>query len=64
MLVGTSGGTQRRWRIVVGPVRPYDLVTRPRCSWPVNPAGTVSEVAEVERLLDQVRPDHVMVTAG
>lgn len=57
-------GTQRRWRIVVGPVRLHDLTTPPHCNWSVDPSGTPREVTQVERLLHQVRFDHPIVSAG
>ena len=63
-LVKTAGGTQRRWRIVLGPVRLYDAATHPHCNWSLDPSGSTGEVAAVERLLDRVRLDHAIVTAG
>lgn len=63
-LARSVGGTQRRWRIVVGPIRLHDPVTHAHCNWSLAPSGTVGEVAEVERLLDRVRLDHAIVSAG
>src|SRR3546814_19389837 len=34
-LVRKAGGTRRRWRIAVGPVRLHDLATHPHCNWSI-----------------------------
>ena len=60
-LARSSGGTQRQWRLVVGPVRLHDAETHPHCNWSVAPSGTPREIGEVERLLDRVRLDHPVV---
>jgi hypothetical protein len=62
MLVRTlarqGGGTQRQWRLVLGPVRLYDAATHPHCNWSFDPSGDARENGEVERLLDKVRLSH------
>lgn len=63
-LTRTAGGTQRRWRLVVGSVRLHDAATHAHCNWSVDPTGTAREVAEVESLLDRVRLEHAIVSAG
>ena len=63
-LVRRSGGTRRDWRLVVGPVRVHDAATHAHCNWSVEPSGSAREVDEVERLLDQMRLSHPIVTAG
>ena len=50
-----AGGTQRRWRLVVGAIRLHDPATHPHCNWSVDPSGGDREVDAVERLLDRVR---------
>ena len=62
-LARQSGGTQRRWRIVLGPVRLYDVSSHPHCNWSFDPTGDAHEVGEVERLLDKVRLAHAIVVA-
>src|SRR3546814_5362700 len=57
-LVRKAGGTRRRWRIAVGPVRLHDLATHPHCNWSIAPSGGVREVAEIEQLLDSLRLAH------
>ncbi|MDK2768442.1 MAG: hypothetical protein KYX69_12080 [Sphingomonas sp.] len=63
-LMRKAGGTLRRWRTVVGPVRVHDPATHVHCNWSVTPTGTSREIAEVERLLDVVRLEHPIITAG
>src|SRR3546814_4684859 len=60
-LVRKAGGTRRRWRIAVGPVRLHDLATHPHCNWSIAPSGGVREVAEIEQLLDSLRLAHPIV---
>lgn len=61
LLVRRAGGTQRRWRAVLGPVRVHDVATHAHCNWSVAPSGSVSEIAQVEELLDTVRLEHPIV---
>jgi hypothetical protein len=61
-LVRTEGGSPRRWRIVVGPIKIYDLATHAHCNWSVAPSGANGEVAKVERLLDSLRLSHPIVS--
>lgn len=63
-LARRAGGTQRRWRAVVGPVRVHDRATHPHCNWSVAPSGSAAEVGEVERLLDELRLTHPMVSSA
>jgi hypothetical protein len=63
-LARLAGGTQRRWRTVVGPVKIYDRSTHATCNWSIAPSGGSREIAEVERLLDSVRLEHPIVGHG
>lgn len=63
-LVRKAGGSQRAWRVAIGPIRLYDPATHPHCNWSVAPSGGTRQVAEIERLLDSVRLDHPIVVAG
>lgn len=60
-LVRSFGGSPRRWRIVLGPIRLHDLATHSHCNWSVAPSGGTREVAQIERLLDTLRLDHPIV---
>ncbi len=67
MLVATlarrAGGTQRRWRLAIGPVRMLSADLYPHCNWTVRPEGSAQEVAAIEALLDHVRLSHPIVRA-
>ncbi|WP_221793360.1 hypothetical protein [Aquisediminimonas sediminicola] len=64
MLTRDVGGDRRRWRIAVGDVRVYSRATHPHCNWAVAPSGSNREIAEVERLVDDLRARHPIVAAG
>lgn len=63
-LVRQVGGTQRRWRAVLGAVRVYDPETHSHCNWSLAPSGGTREIAEVEWMLDVLRLEHPIVSAG
>ncbi|OHT20603.1 hypothetical protein BHE75_02602 [Sphingomonas haloaromaticamans] len=63
-LTRNAGGSRRRWRLVVGPVRVYSLGTHPHCNWSVAPSGSAGENAVVEDLIDTIRSAHPIVAAG
>lgn len=63
-LARASSGTRQRWRAVLGPVRVHDIRTHPHCNWSVTPTGTAREIEAVERLLDDLRSEHPIVSAG
>ncbi|PXA92398.1 hypothetical protein DMC47_23785 [Nostoc sp. 3335mG] len=58
------GGTQRRWRLLVGPIKLYDRTTHPHCNWTARPSGGAGEVAAIERLLDTLRLEVPIVEEG
>lgn len=60
-LVRQSGGSPRRWRMAIGPVRLHDIRSYPHCNWSVAPSGGSRENAEIERLLDKIRLSHPIV---
>jgi len=63
-LARRQGGTQRRWRIALGPIILHDPATHPHCNWSVRPSGTPRETAAIEHLLDHLRLEHPMAVAG
>jgi hypothetical protein len=63
-LVRDKGGMAQRWRRVVGGVQIYDVKTHPHCNWAIRPTGSNSEIATVERLLDDIRISHPIVSEG
>lgn len=61
-LVRQAGGSQRAWRMAIGPIRLHDAETHAHCNWSVAPSGGIRQNAEIERLLDSVRLTHPFVT--
>ena len=61
-LIKRVGGTRRRWRIVIGPVKVYDRATHPHCNWSVSPSGDSPEISAVEDLLDEFRTRYSIVS--
>jgi hypothetical protein len=60
-LVRRAGGSKRNWRLAIGPVRIYDPATHPHCNWSVSPSGTLSEIAHIETILDDLRLSYPIV---
>jgi hypothetical protein len=63
-LVKQAGGNRRRWRLVLGEIRLYDPATHPHCNWSVTPTGAAGENDTIERIADDLRLRHPIVTAG
>ncbi len=63
-LVREAGGSQRQWRLAIGPVTVHDRAIYAHCNWSVAPSGGVWENERIETLLDSVRLRHPMVVAG
>lgn len=64
LLTRMHGGTQRRWRMVLGPIRTHDIKAYPHCNWSVTPQGGTREVIQVEQLLDTIRLTCPVVSEG
>lgn len=60
-LMRKLGGTKRRWRVAVGPVKVLDSSLYPHCNWLVRPSGSIGDISEIELLLDSVRGTHPLV---
>lgn len=63
-LVRQAGGSQRGWRLAIGPIRLHDPATHPHCNWSVTPSGSPSQNERIEVLLDGIRLRYPIVTAG
>ncbi|MDB5685567.1 MAG: hypothetical protein JWR77_156 [Rhizorhabdus sp.] len=61
-LVRETGSSRRRWSLVLGEIKLYSLATHPHCNWTINPSGSIGDVARVERLCDDMRGRHPIVT--
>jgi len=63
-LVRARGGSSQTWRRALGAVIVRDTKTYVHCNWEVRPGGTDAQRAAIEDLLDHVRLEHSIVTAG
>jgi hypothetical protein len=63
-LVRERGGTSQTWRRALGRVIVHDAATHAHCNWDVRTSGTDVQNAAIERLLDDVRLEHPILTAG
>ncbi len=63
-LVRKAGGNRRRWRLVLGDMKVYAVATHPHCNWSVTPIGSAAENDIVERIADDLRVTHPIVSHG
>jgi len=63
LLVKRVGGTRRRWRMALGPIRVRNQETHPHCNWSVSPSGSSGENEAIENLLDELRLQHPIIAA-
>lgn len=63
ILLREVGGTRRRWRNVIGPVKRYSAATHPHCNWSITPGGEADENEAVERIADRLREKHPILEA-
>lgn len=63
-LVRERGGTSQTWQRTLGKLIVRDTETHPHCNWDFRLSGTDAQRAAIERLLDDVRLEHSIVTAG
>lgn len=62
-LVQDHGRTRQHWRRRIGTVRLYSTATHAHCNWALDPTGSTSEIAVIERLIDDLRMNHPILTA-
>jgi len=63
-LVRERGGTSQSWRRALGKTIVRDPSIHSHCNWELRPNGTDAQVAAIEKLLDEVRLEHSIVSAG
>jgi hypothetical protein len=63
-LIRERGGTSQTWRRALGRIIVRDTKTHPHCNWDVRLSGTDAQRAAIEYLLDDVRLEYSIVTAG
>ncbi len=62
-LLREQGGTRRRWRTVLGPVRVYSAATHSHCNWSISPTGSAADIAAAEAVSDTLRNEYPIVTS-
>lgn len=63
-LIREKGGTSQSWQRALGKVIVHDAETHAHCNWDVRPSGTDAQRAAIERLLDDMRLEHSIITTG
>jgi hypothetical protein len=63
-LIRERGGTSQAWQRALGKVIVRDAVTHAHCNWDVRLSGTDPQRAAIERMLDDVRLEHSILSAG
>ncbi|WP_066559907.1 hypothetical protein [Croceicoccus bisphenolivorans] len=63
-LIRERGGTSQTWRRALGKVIVRDTETHAHCNWDFILSGSQAQRAAIEQLLDDVRLEHSIVTAG
>ncbi len=61
LLAGVAGGTEVKWRKLVGEVEALPIVFHPRSNWRVAPTGTPKEREAIDKALTIVRDAHPYV---
>jgi hypothetical protein len=63
-LMRERGGTSQTWQRALGKVIVRNKTTHPHCNWEFWPNGTDTQRAAIEELLDDVRLEHSILSAG
>lgn len=63
LLAGVAGGTEVKWRKLVGDVQHLPIVFNPRSNWRIDPTGTPTERDAIEKAVEVVREAHPYVSA-
>jgi hypothetical protein len=61
ILTGAAGGSEERWRDVVGEVRYLPLATNVLSNWSIAPKGTAAELEAAAKAEELVRAEHPYV---
>lgn len=61
LLAGAAGGSEAKWRKLVGDVEALPIIFDPRSNWRIEPTGTASELEAIEKAVTVVRGAHLYV---
>lgn len=62
LLAGAVGGSEAKWRDLIGEVEALPIVFYPRSNWRIEASGTASEREAIEKAAQLVREAHPYVT--
>lgn len=63
LLAGVAGGTEARWRKLIGDVEPLPIVFHPRSNWRIEPTGNAGERDAIEKAVAIVQEAHPYVAS-
>ncbi len=58
LLAGAAGGTEARWRQLIGTVEQMPIWQFVAYNWRVSPKGTAKQREAIERAVEVVRAEH------
>jgi hypothetical protein len=58
VIAGVAGGSQARWRNLLGPIERLPTWKHVTHNWRVSPAGTAAERRIIEQAVQVVRAEH------
>lgn len=61
LLAGVAGGTEAKWRKLIGEVEALPIVLHPRSNWRVSPSGTAKDREAIDKAVEVVRDAHPYV---
>ena len=62
LLAGAVGGSEARWRDLIGEVEALPIVFHPRSNWRIEPSGTAFEREAIDKAAQLVCEAHPYVT--
>ncbi len=63
LLAGVAGGSEAKWRKLVGEVEALPIVFHPRSNWRVAPTGNAGEREAIDKAVAVVREAHPYVSS-
>jgi hypothetical protein len=63
LLAGVAGGSEAKWRKLIGEVEALPIVFHPRSNWRVAPTGSAGEREAIDKAVVVVRDAHPYVSS-
>jgi len=64
LLAGAAGGSENRWRRMVGPVEILPIWEHSKGNWRVSPTGSTPELDAIATAVEVVRAEHPFAVAN